>query len=295
MKTIPPLLALLVTFLSAAPSFAKDGAGSSGGGSQCLLKLQAIREVLIKASPQIKSFQEANISNADFSHKLLKTNFDIGKNLVREGKIVDAINYPDELVPTIVVDQDRCESLLANLDDGMSFMTHEVLGLMKMETREDYSISKNVLNELKSIVITNKNSINWKYACSIRRWHYSGRAGFEYLGMSDSYSGMSGIGYIQERSDEDLNEYAVQFDISQGPYYEHEPRLSYTFFRDPDHQASMRQYIVPAWTQIDFDKNDPDTGNVGGKVSIKLLGPEAFPEEGKGTSSSLEMVCYRSL
>lgn len=295
MKTTLITALILASQISMTFAKSEDGAGSSGGGSQCLLKLQAIRDVLIKASPQIKSLQNANISSADFSRKLSKTNFDIGKNLMREGKVVDAINYPDELAPTIVVDQDRCDSLLANLDDGMSFLTHEVMGLMGKETREDYSISKNVLNELKNIVVTNKSSIDWKYACSLRRWHYSGVAGFEYLGTSDSYTGMAGIGYIRERSDKDLNEYVVEFDVSRGPYYEHEPRLKYTFYRDPVHNASRREFLVPAWTQIDFDKNDTYSGNVGGRVSIKLLGPEAFPKEGKGTSSFLEMVCYRSI
>lgn len=295
MKTA--LLVALILASQVSKTFAKseEGAGSSGGGSQCLLKLHAIRDVLIKASPQIKSFQSANITSADFSSKLSRTNFDIGKNLMLEGKVVDAINYPDNLAPTIVVDQDRCDSLLANLDDGMSFLTHEIMGLMGKETREDYSISKNVLNELKNIVVTKKNSIDWKYACSLRRWHYSGMSGFEYLGTSDSYTGMAGIGYIRERSDKALNEYAIDFSVSRGPYYEHEPRLNYTFYRDPGHNPSKRQFLVPAWTQIEFDKIDADSRNVGGRVSIKLLGPEAFPKEGKETSSFLELVCYRSL
>lgn len=280
-------LVLLMCLSTSSLAFAKMGAGSGGGGSQCLLKLQSIKEVLIKAAPRIKSFQEANISSVDFSAKLAKTNFDIEKNLMLNNQIVDAINYPDELAPLVIIDQDRCDSLLANLDDGMAFVVHEVMGLMKKETREDYSISKNVLNELKDIVVK-KSSFEWKYACSLRRWHYSGFAGFEYLGTTDSYGGnMQGPGYLYGRSDKDLNEYAVEFDISRGAYGEHEPRLMYAFYKDPKHKSENRQYLVPAWTEINFDKS--------GKVNVRLLGPESFPREGKETSSFLEMVCYRSM
>lgn len=262
----------------------------SGGGSQCIMKLQALTQVMLEALPQIQSLYKAGIVPEDFRETLVKTSFDIEKNLEKDGRPVDAKNFPDVVSPKIILDRDRCDNILQNLDAGLAFLTHEILGLMRKENRLDYSISKNVYLEL--INITNKiKKPDWKYICTIQRWHYSGYAGFEHLATIDTYNNqIQNTGYLFSRSKKDLDYYSIHFEVSKGPYGILEPQLYYTLSHTPNHRSDKSTVIKRALVSFN-NSSDLKNDDYSRKVRIRLLEPSTFSRE----NDYLEMICYRSL
>lgn len=270
--------ALLLTLIQNA-----HAGRESGGGSLCLLKLQAVRQETLSYLPRIQSLKKFGILQDDLISVLKKISFDVEKNLEKNGKPVDAKNIPDEKVPKIIVDHDRCENILKNLDESLSFFIHEVLGLMKIENREDYSISKNILIELQNIMKENKIP-KWKYACSIQRYHFSGYAGFEYLTMIDTYgSEHVSTGYLYSRSGRDLDDYFIQFEVSRGPFNLADPQLYYTIFRNIKHKGMLQEITIRTPIVFDTTHNWDDKG----KVTKRIF------DLPKG--DFVEMTCYRSL
>jgi hypothetical protein len=275
--------AIILTFTISPAAFA--GGMDSGGGNACLLEIKALQDDVLKATDQLVSLQQAGVDKKEFKKTLTDAHFDIGKNLTKDGAPVDALNFP--ALSLIRLDEDRCGEALKTLTSGMALLTHETLGLMKVnDAAPDFKISKNVLNELSKIVVA-QGKPNWNFVCTVKRWHSSGLSGWEILGVADTYQAMPGISLTSRRDDGKTNGYYLQLSTSSGPYFEEETALQYTLYLDPKGDTSKRRFIAPAtkdepWVDIQFKDQ--------GKTSIKLLDWSDLNGDGY-----VQMDCYRSI
>jgi hypothetical protein len=295
-KTSKILAVALVCFANTPNAFS-SGDKVGGGGNACLLKLEALLEDVQNAADRLASLQSAGINASDFKNTLAKAKFQVGEGLTKDGAPVDALNFPEESL--ITVDKDTCGAALGTLNDGMSLLVHETLGLMKADDT-GYRISKNVLNELSQIVVK-KPSSNWNFVCAVKRYHYSstlmqrigvqpGGSGFEILALLSVVHSESGhletatSASLYGRTDHETDEYSVAIDVSRGPWEEHEPRLMYNFARYPNRNSSMRETLTKQdWDEVKFDQY--------GRANIRLLDGSAFSDG----QSFLEMDCFSSM
>jgi len=295
MKLSHVLKAFFATSLLAP--LAWSGGDHSGGGDQCLQKLQSVRSSIQQAYPKIKSIKQMGLNEDAFLDALNKAKFETGENLETtvDGKDhvpVDALNYPKKGL--IVMDKNHCSAVLSSLDDAMGFLVHEVMALAKIDDTS-YQYSKTVLNELKGIVVI-QNPYKQHFVCAVQRHHYSGRAGSETIALMDTFYGNEFLnsGYLYSRTDNATDEYVVTLYVNRGMYGEKEPKLEYGFYKEPRYGWRSKKRapynritLVESWTEVSF-KNEQD-GSETNKVVIPLLGKRAFNDEG----SFLQMVCYR--
>lgn len=118
------------------------------------------------------------------------------------------------------------------------------------------------------------------YVCSVRRWHYSGFAGYENLAVIDTHSNgpISNIsGYLTSRSGHDLDRYLVQLEKSN------DGELLVSLFKDLGSDYSQRTVVV------DKKKVRWDSPLILAS-DTELLDGRDFSDDGHG---SLSVLCYK--
>ena len=118
------------------------------------------------------------------------------------------------------------------------------------------------------------------FSCTIRRWHYSGIAGWELLAVVDTHSngpiGRSS-GYLYSRYTKDLKDYFVTVEKNR------EGELTITLYRDPNHKHLKRTVLVDHEI-VKWQRPYVAT------AEVRLLDGKDFSHDGEG---ELTALCYK--
>jgi hypothetical protein len=146
------LLITIIALMSfTPPSF--SGGNSGGGGLFMELDLAAVQAFLRKNCESFESFKSHKVDCPLFQKKIDDVG-SVGKGLsirntpllLDDGKAVDAIN---QLPGTIAIGQSGWKEAGADISLKIGLYAHEILSLMGLESTGHYSISSELLTELR--------------------------------------------------------------------------------------------------------------------------------------------------
>lgn len=124
----------------------KMGPGSGGGGNQCSLMILANTQALLTKIKEDKIFgTNLNIAKS-LEDGIKRTRIYFGENLIINGNVVDAINYPSD--GALVIDKNFCKKIDSVSISSMGLLLHEYLAMAQIEDK-NYQISSAFVNELK--------------------------------------------------------------------------------------------------------------------------------------------------
>lgn len=153
MKKMNLLYVLLITLLMSSTAFAKGG-NSGGGGLFIELDISTVISLLKENCDQFESFKKHNISCTVFRNKIDEVgplgaglSIEEGSLVLGSGKTVDAINYV--LSAQIEIGKHGWEAAGSDIPLKMGLVAHEILSLMEVEKTGDYTVSRDLVNELR--------------------------------------------------------------------------------------------------------------------------------------------------
>lgn len=153
------LLSLLVGSLTSAARTHDGGSVGNGGDPIGLDFLQNANKVIEDVLGEIHLYPE--IKNVDLRAtlkdiKVIVTDETIWVSIKGQKQISTAVNYPD--TRTVILNRNLWNKIPTR-EQKLSLVFHEILGLVRLETSGDYSISKRYLNrnfENAELLITHK-------------------------------------------------------------------------------------------------------------------------------------------
>lgn len=130
------------------------GGNSGGGGVFIELDVMAIRTFLYDNCDRFESFKKHNVSCTDFKNKIDEVG-PIGKGIsikkkslkLNSGKTVDARNQFPARIEFV---EEKWDSVGNDVILKVGMAAHEFLSLMKLESTENYPISKDLVIELRT-------------------------------------------------------------------------------------------------------------------------------------------------